>query len=219
MAEHRAAHGACYAVPADLDDRLQAHPAWGQVRTVLFSSGESGLAHLGLLLADLPKYHIGQWSTDPRPDVVALLCRCPMLPGWQLLQQASCQSFSFDIPWQRLRLLDSLLTPRANPYFQGSDIDAPPLNRTLRLGGYLVVRELLRHGIIRSRLAVPYAYAPIDRVQGLFAGFGVPINGAREIYAFLCTHLGEEEAAFNGDYDIPLRIVAADEGWQDIHFR
>lgn len=102
VAEHRAAHVACYAVPADLDDHLQAHAAWEQVRQGLFSSDESGLEYLGLLLADLPDYHIGQWLTAPRPDTVALLGRCKKLPGWQILHQASQQPFSFDIAWQRL---------------------------------------------------------------------------------------------------------------------
>ncbi len=115
--------------------------------------------------------------------------------------------------------LSTLLVPLENPHFQGGGNDARALNRTLKVGGHLVVRELLRYGIIRSRLAVPHAYAPIERIQRLFAGFGAQINRGEEIHALLCEHLGEAKATFNGDYDIPLRIVAADEGLQDIHFR
>lgn len=110
--------------------------------------------------------------------------------------------------------LNNLLTPRANPHFQGSDLDAPPLNRTLRIGGHLVVRELLRNGIIHHPLAVPHAYAPIDRIQRLFAGFSVQVDNASEIHELLCKHLGKVKANFNGEYDIPLRIVAVDDGLQ-----
>jgi hypothetical protein len=53
----------------------------------------------------------------------------------------------------------------------------------------------------------------------LFAGFGAPIDSAQAVHALLCQHLGEAKATFNGAYDIPLRIVAADKGLQHSHFR
>lgn len=107
--------------------------------------------------------------------------------------------------------LDTILAPRANPKFQGGGIDAPPLTRTLRVGSHLVVRELLHHGVIKSRFAAPHAYAPIDRVQTFFDAFGAWVYTGEDIYQILVEHLGEDAADFGGDYDIPLRIISSDE--------
>lgn len=107
--------------------------------------------------------------------------------------------------------LGLILAPRSNPHFQGGGIDAPPLTRTLKVGVHLVVRELLCDGIITNPLAIPYAYAPIERMRDFFGAFGEEINTAEDIHQLLTEHLGAERATFCGDYDIPLRIAAADE--------
>ena len=107
--------------------------------------------------------------------------------------------------------LDTVLAPRSNPKFQGGGIEAPPLTRTLKLGCHLVVRELLHHCVLQSPLAVPHAYAPISRVQDFFRAFDVSIDTSENVHQLLKDHLGEDEATFNGDYDIPLRIISADD--------
>ena len=107
--------------------------------------------------------------------------------------------------------LDTILAPRSNPKFQGGGIEAPPLTRTLKLGSHLVVRELLHYRVLRSPLAVPHAYAPISRVQEFFRAFGVPVDTSENIHQLLKDHLGEDEATFNGGYDIPLRLISADD--------
>jgi hypothetical protein len=78
---------------------------------------------------------------------------------------------------------------------------------------------LLRHRVIHNRLAIPHAYAPIDRIKRLFDQFNIAIDSSPKIYTLLCEHLGEAQATFNGDYDIPLRIVAGDEPLQNLLFR
>ncbi len=107
--------------------------------------------------------------------------------------------------------LDTILAPRTNPDFQGGGIDAPPLTRTLKVGSHLVIRELLHHGVLQNPLAVPHAYAPISRVQEFFGQFGVSIETSEEIHQLLTEHLGEDRATFGGDYDVPLRIISADD--------
>ena len=107
--------------------------------------------------------------------------------------------------------LDAILAPRTNPHFQGGGIDAPPLTRTLKVGSHLVIRELLYHGVLQNPLAVPHAYAPISRVQEFFGTFGVPIETSEEIHQLLTEHLGEDRVTFGGDYDVPLRIISADD--------
>jgi len=107
--------------------------------------------------------------------------------------------------------LDTILAPRANPEFQGGGIDAPPLTRTLKVGSHLVVRELLHRRVITNPLAIPHAYAPIDRIRAFFAAFDVAVDSAEDVYTILEKHLGERDAVFDGDYDIPLRIVSTDQ--------
>jgi hypothetical protein len=121
----------------------------------------------------------------------------------------------FDAPFT----LDTLLAPRANPHFQGGGIEAPPLTRTLRVGGPLVIRELLHHGVIRSPLAVPHAYAPIQRIRDWFAEFGADVETSKDIHDLLGKHLGAAGASFGGAYDIPLRIVTANADRQRVLFR
>lgn len=111
--------------------------------------------------------------------------------------------------------LDSLRTPRASFVYQGGGIDAPPLNRTLKVGGPLVIRELLHHGVITNEsIAVPQAYAPIQRIRDWFEAFGEGTGTSKDIHDLLSQHLGEAGATFGGAYDIPLRIVAGDDGLQ-----
>ncbi|MBP6582727.1 MAG: hypothetical protein KA204_04540 [Chromatiaceae bacterium] len=116
--------------------------------------------------------------------------------------------------------LDSLRTPRASFVYQGGGIDAPPLNRTLKVGGPLVIRELLYHGVIRKdSFAVPHAYAPIQRIRDWFAKFGANVETSKDIHDLLSQHLGAAEASFGGAYDIPLRIITADDDLQRVVFR
>ena len=115
--------------------------------------------------------------------------------------------------------LDALLAPKTNPHFQGGGLDAPPLTRTLRVGGSMVIRELLHHKVISNRLAFPHAYAPIERIQVWFRGFEETVETSKDIHDLLCEHLGAAGATFGGAYDIPLRLVAGDEGLQERLFR
>ena len=107
-------------------------------------------------------------------------------------------------------VLDTILAPRSNPHFQGGGIDAPPLTRTLKLGSHLVIRELLRHGVIENPLAIPHAYAPIQRVQDFFRNLGAEVSTSEDIHQLLIDHLGEDGASFCGDYDIPLRLISSE---------
>ena len=104
--------------------------------------------------------------------------------------------------------LNTTLAPRSNPHFQGGGIDAPPLTRTLKVGSHLVIRELLHHRVLRTPFAIPHAYAPIARVRNFFGAFGTAVDTSEQIHQILTDHLGEDEATFSGDYDIPLRIVS-----------
>jgi hypothetical protein len=101
------------------------------------------------------------------------------------------------------------LTPNEDPVLDGSDIYAPSLRSSLRLGQHLVVRELLRAGALKSEAAQSLAYMPSFRVKALFAQIGYPSpENSMEISKILKDALGDR-AAFCGDYDIPFIILAA----------
>ena len=103
VAEHRNAHGPCFAVPAELDDAVRGHRAWQRMCDVGFSSRVAALERLGLLLEDLPRYHVGEWPTPPELGALELLARYDGLPGWRLLEMAvAAGSFDLRTAWARL---------------------------------------------------------------------------------------------------------------------
>ena len=108
-----------------------------------------------------------------------------------------------------------LLAPAADPALQGAGIEAPTLSGILRQGQYLVIRELLRSGVINSDTARHFAYAPRDKVQELLqeisSSYYDDLSTSKNIYECLVEELGEEKACFDGDYDIPLQIIAMNE--------
>jgi hypothetical protein len=110
--------------------------------------------------------------------------------------------------------IDEIRTPKASFIFQGTNIEAPPINRTLKNGSYLIIRELLHYGILKNEHAIPHAYAPIKRIKDLYERFDYVVSDSQDIHAILENALGPDGACFHGDYDIPLRIVAGDEKLQ-----
>ncbi|WP_162865834.1 sacsin N-terminal ATP-binding-like domain-containing protein [Deinococcus wulumuqiensis] len=112
------------------------------------------------------------------------------------------------------RSLRLLLAPNVNPDLQGSGIDAPPLTRTLGMGAPFVVRELLRGGALRNARLAPLAYVPTRRVRLLMSELMrrlLPQDdveaASRCIHTHLAQTLGEAQATFGGQYDLPLHIL------------
>jgi hypothetical protein len=103
-----------------------------------------------------------------------------------------------------------LLNPGADPIFQGDDeAAAPSLERSLRNGQHLVIRELLRAGVLKSAHAERRAFIPSWSVRQFFRGLGFEEpQSSEEIYQILSDAL--DDPIFGGDFDIPIRIVAHD---------
>jgi hypothetical protein len=105
-----------------------------------------------------------------------------------------------------------LLTPAGDSSLSGSGFgfDAPTLHRTLRIGHNLVVRELLRAGVLHSETAQSMAYMPGAAVVELLGELGYPdLQDSQAIHDVLVKELGSVElASFGGDYDIPLILLA-----------
>lgn len=102
----------------------------------------------------------------------------------------------------------SLLSPGVDPIFQGDEeSSAPSLERSLKNGQHLVIRELLRTGTLCSDHAQRRAFIPSWSVRQFFVdlGFDEP-QSSEEIYHIISDAI--DDPTFGGDYDIPLRIVA-----------
>jgi hypothetical protein len=114
--------------------------------------------------------------------------------------------------------LKQITATRASELFQGGGPDAPPISNVLGIGAWFIMRELVRKGIIKNKNAHRHCYVPMKRVRDLVERMGGPSleNFSREeqsirIYRFLADHLGEENATFNGAFDIPLQLIAQDD--------
>jgi hypothetical protein len=111
-----------------------------------------------------------------------------------------------------------LLSIGADPVLSGSDIYAPTLIRGLRHGQHVIVRELLRNGVLRSETAKSLAFKPGSRVRSLLSSIGfVDLGGedvkSQNIYDALRDCLGDA-ACFDDAFDIPLQIMALDSSLQ-----
>ena len=112
----------------------------------------------------------------------------------------------------------SITSPSADPVLTGSGIHAPTLMKGLRLGQHVIVRELLRGGVLHSESAKGHAFKPGSRVKELLSSIGFPeLDGegvsSQNIYDELQVFLGDG-AIFNGAYDIPIQIMAGDAALQ-----
>ena len=123
-------------------------------------------------------------------------------------------------------LMTDITRLRYSSQFQGSDFDAPSIDRTLGIGACFVVRELMRLGILSSVHAYPHCYTPVRRVRNLLESIGCRglDSGASQrwgqsvtIHEFLSGYLGER-ATFNGAFDIPFLIIAEDGDLQNEFF-
>lgn len=109
----------------------------------------------------------------------------------------------------------NVLNPNLDPLLQGAGFGyISPINRTLRKGFSLVIRELLRMGVIDTKEAHTYAYMAAPRVQRILDKLSdtgwQEYETSHSIYQLLCNSLGEEKATFGGDFDIPLLVLASD---------
>lgn len=113
--------------------------------------------------------------------------------------------------------MDEILATRTSHHFAGSGLDAPPLGPVLGIGACVVLRELVRGGVVRSTHAHPYCYPPVSRVRELLEGIGWdggqgyddrPWEMSRSIYEFLRQHLADP--TFGGAFDLPFLALADD---------
>jgi hypothetical protein len=110
-------------------------------------------------------------------------------------------------------------SPSADPEMSGSGIHAPTLKGSLKLGKHVVIRELLRSGVLEGEAVKAWAYKPGNAVRRMLVGIGFDDLAGEDvtsdqIYGVLRDSLGDD-ATFTGAYDIPLLILARDQELQE----
>jgi hypothetical protein len=107
--------------------------------------------------------------------------------------------------------LQTILIPEMNPSLRGSGIHAPALNRTLKIGASLIIRELLRENILSAtKNIVEHAFAPHQRTQEIVFG-DTQERTSKEIYIEINKKLGKTGFIFDGYYDIPILLYRENE--------
>lgn len=118
-------------------------------------------------------------------------------------------------------LLERVLAPRADLTQQGGGINAPPIERTLgKTGTHLVVRECYRLGILTRPHLREHCFVPYKGVVNLLQAMGCTDldhdswRQSKTIWHFIRRYLGENQATFSQDFDIPFRYIAQDSALQ-----
>lgn len=109
--------------------------------------------------------------------------------------------------------LEHILSPKSNPEFSGGGPDAPPFQPLMGLGGYFVLRELVRNHILQNRKLHRLCYVPYTRIRRLMDASAADMNmeelhkgeQSRNLYDWIKEELGDDDCTFELDFDIALR--------------
>ncbi|KFK57813.1 hypothetical protein JS84_18050 [Vibrio vulnificus] len=99
----------------------------------------------------------------------------------------------------------------------GSSFAPPELKATLGIGANFILRELYRHGVYSDESVEKHCFVASKSVRDILRTKlhdSIDLDkpsavSSEKIYNYLCSHIGEEYATFDGGFDIPLRILAS----------
>jgi hypothetical protein len=99
--------------------------------------------------------------------------------------------------------------PREDPNEQGGGINAPSVDKALKLGRHFVMRELVRHRILTNPLLHKFCFTPSRRIRRVLACIGCEVGGddihsSKVIFEFVEQHLGSERASYDLAFDLPF---------------
>ncbi|MFA0493005.1 sacsin N-terminal ATP-binding-like domain-containing protein [Vibrio sp. 10N.222.54.B11] len=101
----------------------------------------------------------------------------------------------------------------------GSSFAPPELKATLGIGANFILRELYRYGVYSDESVEKHCFVASQGVRDILSKkLHDPLeldkasaDSSEKIYSYLCLHMGEEFATFDGGFDIPLRLLARDD--------
>ena len=110
--------------------------------------------------------------------------------------------------------LETLMKPRSNPSYSGTGIEPPSVSRALgTVGIHFVLRELVRHEVIRNELIFSQCFVPSQKMKEMFKYLsnGVDFESSEDIMAFLTENMPGMDATFGKCFDIPFQMIIRDD--------
>jgi len=106
--------------------------------------------------------------------------------------------------------LETLMKPRSNPSYSGTGIEPPSVTRALgAVGIHFVLRELVRHEVIRNDIMFSQCFVPSRKMKEMFKYLsnGVDFESSEEIMEFLTENMPGMDATFGKCFDIPFQMI------------
>lgn len=110
--------------------------------------------------------------------------------------------------------IETLMKPRSNPSYSGTGIEPPSVSRALgTVGIHFVLRELVRHEVIRNELIFSQCFVPSQKMKEMFKYLsnGVDFESSEDIMAFLTENMPGMDATFGKCFDIPFQMIIRDD--------
>lgn len=110
--------------------------------------------------------------------------------------------------------IETLMKPRSNPSYSGTGIEPPSVSRALgTVGIHFVLRELVRHEVIRNELIFSQCFVPSRKMKEMFKYLsnGVDFESSEDIMAFLTENMPGMDATFGKCFDIPFQMIIRDD--------
>lgn len=114
--------------------------------------------------------------------------------------------------------LEKLMKPRTNSSYSGTGIEPPSVSRALgTVGIHFVLRELVRHEVIRNELIFSQCFVPSQKMKEMFKYLsnGVDFESSEDIMAFLTENMPGMDATFGKCFDIPFLMIIRDDELRD----
>ncbi len=111
--------------------------------------------------------------------------------------------------------LRQLLHPAQSDVHMRLGTVAAPIDSPVGFGINWMIRELIRDGFYRddAEVLAPYCWSARARVRRLLDHLGADLgddadmDASTRVWDFIRKHLGEEQADFGGDFDLPLHLI------------
>ncbi|MCY4400173.1 MAG: hypothetical protein OXE96_12675 [Gemmatimonadetes bacterium] len=112
--------------------------------------------------------------------------------------------------------LRQLLVPAQSDVHMHLGTVAAPIDSPIGFGINWMIRELVRHGFYSqddAEVLAPYCWSARARVRRLLDHLGsnlgndADMDASRRVWDFIRHHLGEGQADFGGDFDLPLHLI------------
>nr|MDK2851463.1 sacsin [Candidatus Cloacimonadota bacterium] len=113
--------------------------------------------------------------------------------------------------------LETLRNPRSNPSYSGTGIEPPSLEKALStVGMNFVLRELVRHEVIKNDVIYSKCFVPTRNIRNLFIELsnGTEFESSDEIMEFLSENMPDMDVTFGNCFDIPFLMILRDKELQ-----